>query len=75
MARYYVEKGGRWNIFSTVVDDFLYSEFMTFANLKRAVVDELVADKLVELETLKTDNPTLNRMSYKEALNRIYKGE
>lgn len=75
MARYYVEKGGRWNIFSTVVDDFLYSEFMTFANLKRVVVDELVADKLVELETLKTDNPTLNRMSYKEALNRIYKGE
>lgn len=75
MARYYVEKGGRWNIFSTVVDDFLYSEFMTFANLKRVVVDELVADKLVELETLKTDNPTLNRMSYKEALNRICKGE
>lgn len=75
MARYYVEKGGRWNIFSTVVDDFLYSEFMTFANLKRVVVDELVADKLVELETLKTDNPTLNKMSYKEALNRIYKGE
>lgn len=75
MARYYVEKDGRWNIFSTVVDDFLYSEFMTFANLKRVVVDELVADKLVELETLKTDNPTLNRMSYKEALNRICKGE
>ncbi len=67
MARYYVEKDGMWNVFSTVVDDFLYSDFMTFDELKALVVGEVVVDKLNDLETLLTDKPILNRMPYEMA--------
>ena len=64
---YYVEKDGMWNVFSTVVDDFLYSDFMTFDELKALVVGEVVVDKLNDLETLLTDKPILNRMPYEMA--------
>lgn len=75
MSRYYVEKDGMWNVFSTIVDDFLYSKFMTFTELKALVVGEVVVAKLADLETLKTDNPILNKMPYEEAVKRIRKGE
>lgn len=71
MSRYYVEKDGRWNVFSTIVDDFLYSEFMTFTDLKALVIGEVVVNKLADLETLKTDKPILNRMSYERAAELI----
>ncbi len=67
MARYYVEKDGMWNVFSTVVDDFLYSDFMTFDELKALVIGEVVVNKLNDLETLRTDKPILNRMPYEMA--------
>lgn len=67
MPRYYVEKDGMWNVLSTIAGDFLYSEFMTFTNLKVLVIGEVVVDKLADLETLKTDKPRLNRMSYEMA--------
>ena len=70
MARYYVEKDGMWNVFSTIADDFLYSEFVTFTELKALVVGEVVVDKLADLETLKTDKPILNTMPYEEAIKR-----
>lgn len=44
MARAYVEKDGEWNVFSTVVDDFLYSSFMSFDELKALVVGEVVIE-------------------------------
>ena len=68
MARYYVEKDGMWNVFSTVVDDFLYSDFMTFDELKALVIGEVVVGKLNDLETLRTDKPTLNKMPYEMAI-------
>lgn len=71
MSRYYVEKDGMWNVFSTIVDDFLYSEFMTFTELKALVIGEVVVDKLADLETLKTDKPILNRMPYEMAVGFI----
>ena len=71
MARYYVEKDGMWNVFSTVVDDFLYSDFMTFDELKALVIGEVVVDKLADLESLKTDKPILNKMPYEMAIESV----
>ena len=71
MPRYYVEKDGMWNVFSTIVDDFLYSEFMTFTELKALVVGEVVVDKLADLESLKTDKPVLNKMPYEMAVELV----
>lgn len=71
MSRYYVEKDGMWNVFSTIVDDFLYSQFMTFTELKALVIGEVVVDKLADLETLKTDKPILNKMPYEMAVELV----
>ena len=71
MARYYVEKDGRWNVFSSIVDDFLYSDFMGFDELKALVIGEVVINKLNELETLQTERPRLNTMSYEDVMEII----
>ena len=71
MPRYYVEKENKWNIFSTIVDDFLYTDFLDFEELKALVVGEVVVQKIQELDTLKTDKPILNRMTYEEAVENI----
>ncbi len=71
MPRFYVKnKENKWNIFSTVVDDFLYDNFVSFDYLIEAVCNETVETKKEELKTLLTDKPTLNTMSYKEAMER-----
>lgn len=71
MSRYYVEKDGMWNVFSTVVDDFLYSDFMTFTELTALVIGEVVVDKLADLESLKTDRPVLNKMPYEMVIELV----
>lgn len=71
MSRYYVEKDGMWNVFSTLVDDFLYSDFMTFTELTALVIGEVVVDKLADLESLKTDRPVLNKMPYEMAIELV----
>ena len=71
MARYYVEKDGMWNVFSTVVDDFLYSDFMSFDELKALVIGEVVVDKLNDLDSLRTDKPTVNKMPYEMAIELV----
>ena len=71
MARAYVEKDGEWNVFSTVVDDFLYSDFMSFDELKALVIGEVVITKIKDLETLLTDRPVLGTMSFDEAMDII----
>lgn len=67
MPRFYVEHKGKWNIYSTVVDDYLLNDFVDFKELKEAVIGEMVVERNEELDTLLTDNPRLNVMSYKEA--------
>lgn len=72
MPRYYVKnKEDKWNIFSTIIDNFLYEKWLTFNQLKEAVITELVMDKEEELETLLTDKPRLNIMSYEEVLESV----
>lgn len=67
MPRFYVENKGKWNIYSTIVDDYLLNDFVDFKELKEAVIGEMVVERNEELDTLLTDDPRLNVMSYKEA--------
>lgn len=74
MPRFYVKNNeNKWNVFSTVVDDFLYYDWLSFDNLVEVIVCELVKNKKKELKTLLTDKPELNVMSYDEAIRRIRK--
>lgn len=68
MPRYYVQHEGKWNIFSTIVDDFIWAEFVPFETLKRWVLNEDRRNRERELDTLLTDNPELNVMTYSEAI-------
>lgn len=60
---------GRWQVFSTIVENFI-TEPMTFDELKNyrryhyGAADE-------ETETLLTDRPKCNRMSYEDAQWRV----
>lgn len=75
MPRYYVEKDNKWNIFSSIVDDFLYDDFVDFNVLKGLVIKELIDDlvetKDKELNSLLTEQPVLNTMFYEDAIERI----
>lgn len=67
MPRFYVEHKGKWNIYSTIVDDYLLNHFVGFKKLKEVVLADTIEEKSNELDTLLTDKPRLNVMSYKEA--------
>lgn len=76
MSRYYVEnKEHKWNIFSSIVDDFLYDDFVDFKVLKGLVikeaVDNLVEEKDKDLDSLLTEQPIVNTMFYEDAIERI----
>lgn len=75
MPRYYVKKNNKWNIFSSIVDDFLYDDFVDFNVLKDLVikeaVDNLVEEKEKDLDSLLTDQPIVNTMFYGDAIERI----
>ena len=58
---------GRWQVFSTIVDDFV-SEPLTFDELKDFRLKSYGAT-YEETETLLTDNPQCNRMTYEEAMD------
>ena len=70
MPRFYVEHDGLWNIYSTIVDDFILPEFTDFHSLKRYVLGETIRDRIKELNTLLTEKPRLNVMNYEEAMER-----
>ena len=76
MPRYYVEnKEHKWNIFSSIVDDFLYDDFVDFKVLKGLVikeaVDNLVEERNKDLDSLLTNQPLVNTMFYEDAIERI----
>lgn len=74
MARYYVEHEGKWNIFSSVIDDFILDDFTDFKKLKRLVIKEdidQIRQHLRDIDTLLTDKPRVNKMEYDEALEII----
>lgn len=75
MARYYVEKNGEWNIFSTVVDGFLFDEFICLDALKARLLYERFKELTEDIDSLLTDRPRVNVMPYEEALELIRKDE
>ena len=70
MARYYVEKDGEWNIFSTIIDDFLFDEFICLDALKARLLYERFKELTEDMDSLLTDNPRVNVMAYSEAIER-----
>ena len=70
MARYYVEKDGEWNIFSTIIDDFLFDEFICLDALKARLLYERFKELTEDMDSLLTDNPRVNVMTYSEAIKR-----
>ena len=71
MPRYNVPlPDGRWQIFSTVVDDFV-TEPMSFDELRayRRALYGTSSDR--DTESLLTDKPTIDRMDYEEACERM----
>ena len=70
MARYYVEKDGEWNIFSTIIDDFLFDEFICLDALKARLLYERFKELTEDMDSLLTDNPRVNVMAYSEAVER-----
>ena len=76
MPRYYVEnKEHKWNVFSSIVDDFLYDDFVDFNVLKGLVIKEavynLVEERNKDLDSLLTNQPLINTMFYEDAIERI----
>lgn len=72
MARYYVKNPeNKWNIYSTIIDDLLFDEWLTFEDLEKEVIEELIENKKEELKTLLTDETNLNVMSYKECMENV----
>ena len=75
MARFYVEKDGEWNIFSTIVDDFIFDEFICLDALKARLLYEHFKELTEDIDSLLTDKPRVNVMSYTEAIEKIRKDE
>lgn len=72
MPRFYVKNDkGLWNIYSTVVDGYLYNEFIKFEVLKTDMVGEAVIERIKELDSLLTEKPKLNTMTFEEAERNI----
>ena len=68
MARFYVKNDdGYWNIFSTIIDDYILPDFVPFEVMKFFVLQEMIKIREVDLNSLRTDYPQLNVMSLEEA--------
>ena len=75
MPRYFVENKGEWNIFSTIVDDFLFDEFICLDALKARLLYEEYKRIDEDINSLLTDRPKVNVMPYEEAVELIRKDE
>lgn len=73
MPRFYVECEGEWNIFSTVTDDFLFDEFVCLDALKARLLYERYKELTEDIDSLLTDRPKVNVMTYEEAIERQVK--
>ena len=71
MPRFYVEKDGEWNIFSTITDDFVFDEFVCLDALKARLLYERYKELTEDIDSLLTDRPRVNVMPYSEAIERI----
>lgn len=71
MPRFYVKNDkGLWNIYSTIIDDYVLPDFMDISMIITYAIGEEVINKLSDLESLETDRPRLNVMTFEEAEQR-----
>ena len=75
MPRFYVEKDGEWNIFSTIINDFIFDEFVCLDALKARLLYERYKELTEDIDSLLTDRPRVNVMSYSDAIERICEDE
>lgn len=78
MPRFYVKNNeGLWNIYSTIIDDYYFLDFMDIDLIKCFALGETIFSRLDELESLESDKPKLNVLTYGEAesMRRRSKGE
>lgn len=67
MPRFYVQRPDKlWNIFSTVVDGYV-AEGLTLDGIKKLRIDEFMQNNEREVNSLLTERPELNVMSFDEA--------
>lgn len=67
MARFYVRRpDGLWNIFSTVCDEYI-AEGLTLDGIKKFRIDDFKKNNEREVNSLLTERPELNVMSFDEA--------
>lgn len=72
MPRYYVKnEESKWNVFSSVIDNYLFDDFMDFDELSMRMIGETVRERISELDSLLSDRPRLNVMSFEEAEGHI----
>lgn len=75
MSRIYTKKGNKWNIYSTVINDFLFDIWVSYDDLVKWVIQDIEEEKKLELRSLLTDKPIVNYMSYKELVEEYKEGE
>ncbi len=76
MSRIYTKKDNKWNIYSTIIDDFLFDRWVSYDVLEKWVIQDIVEDKKQEIKSLLTDKPVVNYMSYEELIKEYMpKGE
>ena len=67
MSRFYVHNAeGKWNIFSTISDEYTFDEFADFEDVCFYALGEKVAEAAEKLSSLKTNKPKLNTMSLED---------
>lgn len=72
MPRYYVEnKKGKWNIYSTIVDDLLFDKFVDFKEMKEFILNEEREEREKELDTLLNEQTMLNTMLYEDCIENL----
>lgn len=72
MPRFYVKNPkGKLNIYSTIVDDLLFDNFVEFKELKEYVCRNVYENKAKEMNTLLTNKKELNYMEYDEMLDKL----
>lgn len=72
MPRYYVEnKKGKWNIYSTIVDDLLFDNFVDFKEMKDFVLNEEREEREKQLDTLLNEQTMLNTMLYEDCIEKL----
>ena len=68
MPRFYVRNSeGKWNILSTIIDEYIFDDFAEWDDFYFYILGQKTAEIADDLQSLKTEKPQLNVMSFEEA--------